>query len=145
MNKYYQERNTGQPFILSKAHYLRLMIPVTEFGQIPPEMTFFRSFPAGNRVLPAGKRIGRCKQYSGRNFIVRGNGKIRQVRFTGFHPEVRGIRAGNQPEINVSLRNLAGKVHIAVGCQLKNTSFRGTLIESFSTFWVMETQTRKVL
>ena len=52
-----------------------------------------------------------------------GNGKIRQVPFTGFYPEVRGIRAGNQQEINVSLQNLAGKVRIAAGCQLKNTGF----------------------
>ena len=86
---------------------------------------FFWCFPADFRALLAGKSTGRWKQYSRRNFIVRGNGKIRQVPFTEFYPEVRGIRAGNQPEINVSLRNPAGKIRIAVGCQLKNTSFRG--------------------
>ena len=51
--------------------------------------------------------------------IVPGNGKIRQVTFAAFYPEGRGIRAGNPSEINVSLRNLAGKVRIAAGCQLK--------------------------
>ena len=76
--------------------------------------------------------------------IVPGNGKIWQVPFAGFYPEARGIRAGNQSEINVSLRNLGGKVRIAAGCQLKNTGFRGTLIKSFSIFQVTERQTRKV-
>ena len=107
------------------------MISVTGSGRIPPETAFFRRFPADSRVLPAEKSTGRWKQYFGWNFIVAGNEKIRQVPFTGFYPEVRGIRAGNQPESNVSLRNLAGKVRIAAGCQLKNTGFRGTLIKSF--------------
>ena len=105
---------------------------------------FFWRFTACSRLHPAGKSTGRWKQYSGRNFIVRGNGKMRQAPFTGFYPEVRGIRAGDQPEINVSLRNLTGKVLTAAGCQLKNTGFRGTLIKSFSIFWVTERQTRKV-
>ena len=95
---------------------------------------FFWCFPADSRALLAGKSTGRWKQYSGRNFIVRGNRKIRQVPFTGFYSEVRGIRAGNQPGINVSFRNPAGKTRIAAGCQLKNTAFRGTLIKSFSIF-----------
>ena len=30
------------------------MIPVTGSGWIPPETAFFRHFPAGSRVLPAG-------------------------------------------------------------------------------------------
>ena len=120
------------------------MILVTGSGRIPPETAFFWCFPAGSRVLPAGKSTGRWKQYFGRNFIVRGNEKIRQVPFTGFYPEVRGIRAGNQPEINVSLRSLAGNVRIAAGSQLKNTGFRGMPIKSFSIFWVTERQTRKV-
>ena len=70
--------------------------------------------------------------------IVPGNRKIQQVPFAGFYPEARGIRAGNQSEIDVSLRNLAREVRIAAGCQLKNTDFRGTLIKSYSIFWVTE-------
>ena len=118
------------------------MIPVPGSRRKRP---FFRRFPSGSGVLPAGKSTGRWKQYSDRNFIVRGNEKIRQVPFTGFYPEVRGIRAGNQPKINVSLRNLARKVRIAVGSQLKNTGFRRTLIKSFSIFWVTGRQTRSLL
>ena len=110
----------------------RSMIPVTGYGRILPETAFF---PALSCRFP---------RTSGQNFIVPGNEKIRQVPFTGFYPKVRGIRAGNQPEINVSLRNLIGKVRIAAGSQLKNTVFRGTLIKSFSIFWVTERQTRKV-
>ena len=100
--------------------------------RIPPKTAFF---PVLSCKFPRS---------SGRNFIVHGNRKIRQVPLTGFYPEVRGIRVGNQPEINVSLRNLAGKVRIAAGFQLKNTGFRGTLIKSFSIFCVTERQTRKV-
>ena len=77
------------------------------------------------------------------NFAVRGNEIIRQVPFTRFYPEVRRIRAENQSEINVSLLNLAGKVRIAAGCQLKNAGFRGTLIKSFGIFWVTEKQNKK--
>ena len=76
--------------------------------------------------------------------IVPGNGKMRQVPFARFNAKGTGIRAGNQPEINVSLRNLDGKVRIAAGCQLKNTDFRRTLIKSFSIFSVTERQTKKV-
>ena len=91
-----------------------------------------RTDPVGNGVFSGA--FLQVPRTSGRNFIARGNRKIRQVPFTRFYREVRGIRAGNQPKINVSLWNLAGKVRIAAGCQLKNTGFRGTLIKSFSIF-----------
>ena len=119
---------------LSSIKQPRSMIQVTRSRRISPERAFFPALSCRLSRTVGRKSAGRWKQYSSWNFIVRENGKILQVPFTGFYPEVRGIRAGNQPEINVSLRNLTGKVRIAAGCQLKNTDFRGTLIKSFSIF-----------
>ena len=104
----------------------------------PPEPTrtdekwlVFRPVPDGSPVFPTAsgrKSHGIMEAVFRTDSIVPENGKIRRVPFVGFYLEARGIRAGNQSEINVSLRNLTGKVRIAAGCQLKNTGFRGTLI-----------------
>ena len=79
----------------------------------------YRPVPDGSPVFPTAsgrKSHGIMETVFRTDSIVPGNGKIRQVPFAGFYPEARGIRAGNQSEINVSLRNLAGKVRIAAGC-----------------------------
>ena len=99
----------------------------------PPEPTktdekwlVFRPVPDGSpvfRTASGRKSHGIMEAVFRMDSIVPGNRKIRQVPFAGFYPEARGIRAGNQSEINVSLRNLAGKVRIAAGCQPKKYRF----------------------
>ena len=96
----------------------------------------FLPVPAYFPPDPTGKNTGRWKQYSGRNFNLHGNTKTRKVPFLGLSPEITWIRAENQREINVSLRNPTGKVGPAAGCRLKNIGFRAILrkiIQYFSS------------
>ena len=80
--------------------------------------------PAHYPTDPTGKNTETWKQYSSRNFNVDGNAKTRKVPFIGLSPKIAWIRAGNQPEINISPRNPNGKVRPAAGCRLKNIGFR---------------------